>query len=274
MFKSIKSINPIVDGFHQLVDARKGITSQWSGPDNPQGYEAAGRRRPHLYKPEDFNYVYNEAGFRCDSFNEPTDFPVLFTGCSLTEGIGLPHTEVWAYKLLEKIREKTGLKIPYWNLALGGTGNDTIASTMVWFTRNVGVKPKLVCALFPAIHRREFCFESNEVKLWNSRSENVSQEMASFFADDSFARHQSLRSLQLVDALCASFGAKFVASTWTPSEHVLLKQAFPEHKVLRFPVPKVMNKHLRFQARDGVHPGPLAHSSMARTYWEAVEPLL
>jgi hypothetical protein len=84
-------------------------------------------------------YKRNSLGHRSKEFSELNlDNYILCTGCSISEGIGLPvnkrYSDVLAYML----------NCDMYNLGLGGSGNDVIFYNLVtWFT-SVPIKPKLV----------------------------------------------------------------------------------------------------------------------------------
>lgn len=63
------------------------------------------------------SYHFNEHGFRSDDFSHSSS--VLFLGCSLTLGIGVPYEKTWAY-LVSK-----SLNLANYNLGIGGGSNDT-----------------------------------------------------------------------------------------------------------------------------------------------------
>src|ERR1700756_242977 len=116
------------------ISARSNQTLDWLPSDTAENYVKKNKFGPNLYQPDTFKYKFNSHGFRCDEFNLTSELPVVFLGCSSTEGIGLPLGHTWAYQLHQKIVGKTDLKIPYWNLALGGTGIDTQAHLLYWLS--------------------------------------------------------------------------------------------------------------------------------------------
>ena len=104
------------------IKHRANMKLDWLPSDSEENYKATNSAGLNEYSKTDIKYIFNEDGFRCDSFNQSSPLPILFMGCSITEGIGLHLKDVWSSLILEKIKAKTGLSIPYWSIALGGTG--------------------------------------------------------------------------------------------------------------------------------------------------------
>lgn len=76
--------------------------------------------------------------FRCDEFKKEQDGKhVLFTGCSVTQGVGLELEEVWAHKLYTKISENEKVS-GYYNLGVAGTGIFFIVSNLFKYFNNYG----------------------------------------------------------------------------------------------------------------------------------------
>lgn len=90
-------------------------------------------------------YSFNEYGFRCPSFSD--DPSILFLGCSLTTGIGLPLENTWPYIVSAE------LKLNLINLGQGGGSGDTVFRLAHgWIPR---LKPKIVYVLMPHEDRNE-----------------------------------------------------------------------------------------------------------------------
>ena len=155
-----------LDNLHIVLSSRRNTTQLWQTPDSLEQYKETTKFGKNLYKPGDFTYSFNEYGFRCDSFNLNSDISIVFAGCSNTEGVGLPLEEVWAYKLLEKIRKHTNKTIPYWNIGFGGAGLDTIAANLYEF--NKLHKIDYIFLYLPGTDRREYMSDLKYRKMWSS----------------------------------------------------------------------------------------------------------
>jgi hypothetical protein len=74
----------------------------WNSPDSIENYKHLNSLRRN-YTTTEITYSFNDDGYRCDSFSTESEFPILFMGCSLTEGVGLPLNEVWSYHLHDRM---------------------------------------------------------------------------------------------------------------------------------------------------------------------------
>ena len=256
---------------------RARFTHAWLRPDVPENYRPINREYGrNLSSPTEIAYRFNADGYRCDEFTAPSDFPIMFIGCSVTEGVGLHLEQTWSYLLLEKIRAKTGKNIPYWSLALASSGIDTQANNLYWYNKQGYAKPKMVIGLIPPLERREFTFKDWVQNLWMAGG-SYPWDLNSIFADRGFAEDQSRRSFMLVDALAESWGVKPVIGMWsyihtdTTRDIGVVKSNFPGFTHVDISDWKIFNKSW---ARDGQHWGPEMHQQIAEDFWSKVEPLL
>jgi hypothetical protein len=128
----------------------QGRTVRWLSLDSEENYVTAG----NAYAPEDVSYVFNQHGYRCDEFDTELkfDLKILFLGCSVTMGEGLPLDEVYAHRIVTHLRS-LGLKVPYWNAALPGRSVDHAARMLTCMAPVL--RPDIVLAYLPDLHRRE-----------------------------------------------------------------------------------------------------------------------
>lgn len=129
--------NNLIDPFI-MIRANKSI--EWLAPDTLENYKSISSKFTNLYSQHDIEYKFNSHGFRCDEFDLPSELPIVFLGCSFTEGIGVRQNETWSHLLLEKIKQKTNKNIPYWNLSLASTGIDTQARNLYFLTNILNKK--------------------------------------------------------------------------------------------------------------------------------------
>jgi hypothetical protein len=85
------------------------------------------------------DYDLNTHGHRCQPIeNLDLDNYILFVGCSLTMGIGVRLEHSYPYLVAQE------LGMSYYNLAVGGTGDDVLAyNTTMWRTK-IQQPPRLV----------------------------------------------------------------------------------------------------------------------------------
>jgi hypothetical protein len=250
----------------------------WYAGDSPENYKIQGPRGKNLYSPApaDISYKFNEWGFRSDSFTLDTDFGVVFVGCSQTVGVGLPLEHTWSFKLLERIREKTGKNIPYWNIAASGCGLDTNAFELYLLDERLKTKPVMVICLAPPAYRREVMFAKPERKMWVGPSGvwMKSIGMDTLFVDDWYARHQIARSCMTIDLLMSKWNSKFYIGMWDAMEKApamldFIETNFPAFKKVDTSCCKAFNTDY---ARDGEHWGPSMNDQLVEDYWKVIEP--
>lgn len=90
----------------------------------------------YLDNPDDFKV--NSDYFRSDEFTKVHNGKhVLFSGCSVTYGIGLYTKELWSYKVYEKMKKDFSVS-GYFNLGTPGTGIMDIVSNIFKYINNYG----------------------------------------------------------------------------------------------------------------------------------------
>jgi hypothetical protein len=235
-------------------------------------------------------YNHNEHGFRCDSFLAESQLPILFLGCSFTEGIGLNLEDVWSYRLLEKIKEYKNINIPYWSLAAGGASIDL--QTLYLHTFIDQLKPKYIFFLLPPLERRfirafekSIFFSSRGVSnhhtsivgdpLTSTQSEIIRQAKE-LLLDPDYSMLESVKSLLLINELCKRYQTKVFYSTWT--NNIEATASFKIFEVneqlnnltrLKCEFPSVVDK-----ARDNSHAGPITNNRFSEHVFEEVKDLL
>jgi hypothetical protein len=253
-----------------VIQARANTSVEWLDTDTLHRLISTNSHNP--YSRYDIEYKFNSHGFRCDEFELLSELPMVFLGCSFTEGIGLRQHETWSYLLLEKIRQKTNKNIPYWNLGLGGTGLDTQARNLYFLANILNKKIKFVFSLMPPIARREYKAEGNKYRKWVPRQIKnftpLSTHVNTLFADSDFSIHQTERSLMTIDSICRQNDTKMYCTSWENNLNNA-KSLFDSFPLINFFERKFNN--IGDFARDGLHPGPLYHQKLADTYWQHVE---
>lgn len=260
-------------------------TLMWSQSDYLERYTPVfADGSSNKYGINDIEYKYNDFGHRCDNFGEPSDIPIIYLGCSYTEGIGLPIESSWGYLLAEKIRIATNKKIPFWSLAQGGRGLDNQVNLLYEFTRSYPIK--YVFCLFPPPGRREYVFRSSRLYAWMPKmdAEHI-PEINRLFSDHHYMMHEDRKYAMMLDLIRSEQKAQVFTTTWTWH---LPNRASPVNHRLAAPIdPRFSEfKHITSfghtnngaelgndRARDGIHPGKLYHINLANQYWEKVKHL-
>lgn len=114
------------------------------------------RSKAKTYKEADVFYKFNEFGFRSSSFdNIRQKDGLLFVGCSITEGIGLPYEHIWFNQLVGKLNESSTIKFNPFCMSLAGTGLDTMVRNIYILVKNFEKVPHSVFLLIPPLYRME-----------------------------------------------------------------------------------------------------------------------
>ena len=254
------------------IQDRANTSMEWLGSDSLHRYVSISTNSHNPYSRYDIEYKFNSHGFRCDEFDIPSEIPIVFLGCSFTEGTGLKQNEIWAHLLLEKIRQKTNKNIPYWNLGLAGTGLDTQARNLYFLTTVLKKKINFVFSLIPPIARREYKATNDEYRKWLpmqiTNFTSLSTHVNTLFVDLDFSTHQAERSLMTIDSICRQNDTKMYCTSWEINLNNV-KSLFDS-----FPLINFFEKKFLFTgsfARDGRHPGLSYHQKLADVYWQHVE---
>lgn len=205
---------------------RNNVTRQWSfGMDNEKSYDEniKSNKFHTTYGKDDFAYTYNSMGIRSDEFD---DVQILFAGCSFTEGEGLPRDHTWAGFVHQFINDEYQLDTGFHNIGRGGASARAITRKIYHAIEVLGMRPKMVLALFPSIFRKEFYstnmptefsptdYVPNHVNQYASKEEKyfianmeknvrVINTLNDFYAD-----------MILIDALCGKYGIEYRFSSW------------------------------------------------------------
>jgi hypothetical protein len=247
------------------------------GPDNPKNWKSKDR---YIIN---FDYRYNEHGFRCDSFNVKSEFPILFLGCSMTSGDGLPVEDTWAYKIYQKIQTKKNINIPFWSLAVSGSSIDL--QSLYLLSAIDLIKPKFIFFLLPPIARRYFYLNTKSV-MYNpiikymfspdtlTETEYYTiQKAQGLLADEDYMMFESLKSLMAIDSICERYQTKILYTYWEDisSSHTDFFDTVNSLKNFTQMAAILKKNDL---ARDGVHFGPKSHNEFANCIWPQIETLI
>ena len=274
------------------VSNRKNTIQQWSPSDSEENYKLYQKNGKINYTKDAFSYAFNSHGFRCDEFTENSDFPVLFLGCSFTEGIGLPMDDVWPSLVLNRIRDlpqNKDKKIPFWSVAKGGTGIDAMAHELILHIDMI--KPKYIFYHLGNYNRRDYCDDSLRIKYWAPGHSDMNEPFSKTFTNDYYSVHQFYRSLAIIDLASQKHDTKVFIFESTPMDRKLLKQIFDDFPRIelistKYPLANISPEFVRQKltqeqfdhyktcpeyARDNMHPGPLWQFILADDIWNNIK---
>lgn len=177
-----------------------------------------------------FTYHINENGFRSKSFKKFDDkeINILFAGCSITQGVGLPEDQCWYRKFIYKLeKDFPNKKISFYNLSINGGGYETIFKNILTFINTVG-KPNFIFCLFPNIGREiRWCDDSYRNLHYYENESHINQlsefdkkhhliYKKNYCKEDSLMKFSNLINfLEIFSEFC---NIKFLWSTWSSEE--------------------------------------------------------
>jgi len=165
----------------------------------------------------DFFYKLNKDGFRSKNFEEfnKDNINILFAGCSVTFGQGLPEELTWPYMLVEKLEKKIKKNISYYNLALPGASIFINYKNIISFIKNFGA-PDYILMSLP---------ETTRGLSWDKESQSFNHMLLdAYFTEaqneyrNSFVQENSLManitSLHILEYICDLLGINLLWTSW------------------------------------------------------------
>lgn len=252
--------------FNHMLLNRANKTHQWCPSDSEDNYKPHQKDGSANYRIDSFDYKFNSDGFRCDEFSKHSDLPILFMGCSYTEGIGLPLEEVWSSHVLNKIKMLPQNKekcIPYWSLAIGGTSIDTMARELSNYVDKV--KPHTIFYLLSSFYRRELKYGSNQLRNWLPNYGINEVDLDKLYTDESYALYEAYRSLSIISLSVQKYNTKvFLFDLNSAATHKLEEAgALSFSNITYFQVDPSISGAEGRRARDNMHPGADWHVKVA-----------
>jgi len=235
---------------------------EWKIADSKEQYEKV--KDQVSYGPNDITYHHNSDGFRCDEFIncDLYDKRILFAGCSLTEGIGLPLNDIWAKIIHTKICSKLNIEVPFWSIARGATGLDQMVRYLYHYLPII--KPNIVISYIPFFERRERWYND----FFGPWSDDVSNNESKVLLDEKYVNYITEKNFIMIDLLLERYNSTMLCSTVDHKyniEHLNLRNV----KQLLTHVPRID------LARDGIHAGPKTNrvfaDYMLDNFWEEIK---
>ncbi len=244
------------------------VEERWRPSDTEQQYHKAKHQFEIPYGPNDIIYRNNNRGFRCDDFEDFNQhrYRILFSGCSFTEGIGLPLEDVWSKVFHSMLCEKIGTYIPYWNIAVGGTGTDQIVRNL--YCEGDLLRPQVVISYIPYLVRRERWHEDKWII--SSRYNRDDRAAKKVFTNERLIQYHTEKNFAFIDLLMEKWDSIFLYSSC---------DYFFEFKSINLPRMYKCNSgdallnYLDY-ARDGIHAGPVSHRTLAEKMFQNSWPII
>jgi hypothetical protein len=202
----------------------------------------------------------NSHGFRSEEFkNAHQGKHILFSGCSVTSGVGLLQEEMWAKKTYNKISEKEECS-GYFNIGIGASGLCDQVSNMFKYFNTYG-NPDVIFFMIP---------DEGRFYHYKKSSDQISH---SFIEDEykNFMLFIYSQYYMMLESYCKSNNIKLFSTSYVTNTQNYFKQRFKtfypidSQSLYNFVFNKIeKNKELKYleKARDNMHYGSAYHE-----YW-------
>lgn len=218
--------------------------SLWEHGHSERQFQEDAKSMPNdwFFNTADISYKINSLGHRSKELEDlDTSNYILVTGCSHTEGIGMPVELTYPHLLADKFN------CDYYNLALGATGIDVVLHNLaIWFSA-VEKKPKAVIIQWPDFTRLMTGTASNLQPrgLWHANDDY--NKFVNLGIDLEFFEAKKVMTHHLVQAMIK-----------VPVVYVGLEKVIPfdDNTIIMSVIDK---------ARDLAHPGIKSHQLFAES---------
>lgn len=214
-------------------------TTKFWGSDKEETYLKNLSKQPNdwYYKSANITYAHNSLGHRCKNIEDiDLDNYLLFTGCSHVEGVGLELEKTFPYIVSES------LGMDYYNLAIGGSGNDIMLHNLVAWLSVTKKMPKSLIIMWP--QKARFCLKQDiSWTLYNATS----------------AEDYTMRKFMALGDTIGYFDTVQILT------EQLINTCYSESKIIQLDSANIDYIDL---ARDLAHPGVLANIKIANQILE------
>lgn len=210
-------------------------------------------------------YIMNNCGHRSDDFIQNHDgLHILFAGCSVTFGEGLPYMSNWSGKLYNKISKQIKTS-GYFSLSFLGGDTTLIIANIYKYILKYG-KPDIIFMQVPDTNRHRV-YLNGEYHTMNRFINNDITETSKW---------HSYNSLIAFEMYCLSSNIKLLWTTWNESDNKFYKDvkmfkdfiSISDAKVISMSKNKNERKSKYYKiARDKAHPGLMYSDGLSNIYY-------
>jgi hypothetical protein len=226
-------------------------------------------------------YKYNSELFRCDHFTDShKGLHVLFSGCSVTEGVGIAKEDTWPYRLYKKISEEKEVS-GYFNLAHAGNGYHQIIGNFLEYIKRYG-KPDIFVVLHPNIERKYKFLKDENLFTYKVEAQRLN-EVRPTTPENYFTAFAAWAKVwDNFEKLCKVLGVQLVWGGWDSVDQFNIKalKIFQDSFIAlqNFNSASELSKILvdfelddrSIYARD-THPGPVSHYIWATNFFDEIK---
>ena len=239
------------------------------------------------YKDNPDTFNVNSVFFRSDEFTRNHNGKhILFSGCSVTYGVGLYTKELWSYLLYNKIKEKENIS-GYYNLGTPGTGTFDIIFNIFKYIKSYG-NPDAIFIDLPDLSRFYALLDKNS-QSWK----DTSYEPLDYINNSYFHAHYKgleisnivnekniyiYQYLAMLESYCMSNNIKLYLFSYVDATSFFIKMTDIQryfHINSNDLLKKVYDYHenniedkFYLLARDNSHPGTALHNAWAEIMFD------
>lgn len=228
-------------------------------------------------------YKINKDGFRSNHFSEfnKDKDSILFAGCSITMGEGLPEDLTW-YKIMSN---KTKVD-NFYNISATGASTRLIVKNILTFIRKYG-PPKFIFALFPNF-ARDLQYDPVTDKIisclvhpqWITAPKKfTTHKIYTLNYKEEYGAFTAIESIRVLEDVCNLYGIKLIWSSWNKTCNEVFKNIdfnfyFSGSSFFNFD--GINDKGLDLEnldnlpywsvAQDGIHPGSCWNKLVAEDF--------
>lgn len=207
------------------LSGRAGTFSTWNKLDNAERHKEV-LKDPGIatYSEEEVGYQFNSFGFRSEEFENIDGLKILYTGCSVTEGIGLPVEHTWNRHLNQRISAEIGDDVKMFNIGKAGSSIDACIRFTYITIEHKKFRPDLVFFLIPPINRNELVYTVTNSFEWldfapSNQTFKNHHERGLFHHYMNMITplqrfNEAVRNLLFFKSFLDSKGIPFILSTW------------------------------------------------------------
>lgn len=235
-------------------------TYEWFYSDTIERYNEV--KNQVSVHPGDFVYKFNNFGFRCDDFTNWVNHPIriLFSGCSETEGVGIPLELSWAKVFHGMICNELKTSIPFWSIAHGGASLDHQVKHL--YNEGDILRPQVIISYLPRFERRQRWSGDH----WCAHNATVPD--AKTLLREEYVRYQTEKNLCFINLLMNRWDSLFLYSK-IDKDYDISYIDFPKFHAVDYCIDGSMDL-----GRDGWHFGPEANKIFAEQMFEYFWPII
>lgn len=237
-------------GLLGLDDHLNDRNPKWFPSDTKSNFLKSSKENQEYWNNNPFKYTLNSWGHRCENIIVSQD-NIVFLGCSLTFGIGLPKEQTWTHQVAEALGKR--------EVNLGVPGGSLDSAYRLYDAWQYEIKADVTVLMIPPGRRVEIDRGKYYLRYAHWSRGTVSDftpEMDDFIMfsclDDK--PYQTIKNKNIA-------AIKWIAHETNSKLYIVESHSF------QLPSPSKtigdVRKHER-TARDGRHPGPVWHEETAR----------